>query len=56
MFIEAEKYLVPIANSETRTRKSHTFKYRIPRISKGLLKFSFFLDLYENGILCRKRL
>ena len=39
MDTEAEKYLVP--NSETKTRKSHAFKYRIPRISKDVFKFSF---------------
>ena len=41
MDTEAEKYLVP--DSDTRTRKSHAFKYRIPRISNDVLKFSFFL-------------
>ena len=40
MDIEAEKYLVP--NSETRTRKSRAFKYRIPRISKDVFQFLFF--------------
>ena len=34
MDIEAEKYLVP--DSETRMRKSHAFKYRIPRINKDV--------------------
>ena len=38
-------------HSKTRTRKSHTFKYRIPRIGKDVFEFSFFLDSYANGIL-----
>ena len=40
MDTEAEKY--PVPNSETRRRKSHAFKYRIPRIIKDVFKFSFF--------------
>ena len=38
--IKTQKFLVP--NSETRTRRSHAFKYRIPQISRDLFKFSFF--------------
>ena len=54
MDTEAEKYLVP--DSETRTRKSHAFKYRIPRISNDVLKFSFSPGPNANGILCLQRL
>ena len=39
--IKTEKFLVP--NSETWTRWSHAFKYRIPKIRKDVFKFSFFL-------------
>ena len=39
MDTETEKYLVPY--SETRTRKSHQFKYRMYRISKAFLSFIF---------------
>ena len=56
MGTEAEKYLVP--DSETRTRKSHAFKYRIPRISKNVFQFSFFQRSIceSSGILCLPRL
>ena len=60
--IEAEKYLV--ANSETRTRKSHVFEYRIPRISEDVSKYyylggaqvikqEFFVSLkWQRGVYC----
>ena len=38
---KTEKFLVP--NSETWTRWSHAFKYKIPKIRKDVFKFSFFL-------------
>ena len=31
-----------IPNSEKRTRNSHAFKYRMPKVSKDVFKFSFF--------------
>ena len=39
--IKTEKFLVP--NSKTWTRRSHAFKYKIPKIRKDVFKFSFFL-------------
>ena len=54
MDTETEKYLLP--NSQTRTRKRHPFKYRIPRISMDFFKFSFCLDPYGNGSICLLRL
>ena len=38
--ISTEGHLIP--NSEKRTRNSHAFKYRVPEVSKHVLKFSFF--------------
>ena len=38
--IRPEDYLIP--NSERRTRNSHSFKYRITKVSKDVFKFSFF--------------
>ncbi len=35
-----ENHLIP--NSEKRTRNSHAFKYRMPKVSKDIFKFSFF--------------
>ena len=40
--INTEEHLIP--NSEKRTRNSHAFKYRMPKVSKDVFKFSFFLD------------
>ncbi|CAH3112483.1 unnamed protein product, partial [Pocillopora meandrina] len=39
--INTEEHLIP--NREKRTRNSHAFKYRIPKVSKDVFKFSFFL-------------
>ena len=38
--INAEEHLIP--NREKRTRNSHAFKYRMPKVSKDVFKFSFF--------------
>ena len=38
--INTEEHLIP--NSELRTRNSHAFKYRMPKVSKDVFKFSFF--------------
>ena len=38
--INTEEHLIP--NSEKRTRNSHAFKYRMPKVSKDVFKFSFF--------------
>ena len=38
--INTEEHLIP--NSELRTRNSHAFKYRKPKVSKDVFKFSFF--------------
>ena len=38
--INTEQHLIP--NSELRTRNSHAFKYRMPKVSKDVFKFSFF--------------
>ena len=38
--ITTENHLIP--NSEKRTRNSHAFKYRMPKVSKDVFKFSFF--------------
>ena len=38
--INPEEYLIP--NTESRTRNSHSFKYRIPKVSKDVFKYSFF--------------
>ena len=38
--IKSEEYLIP--NSESRTRNSHSFKYRRPKASKDVFKYSFF--------------
>lgn len=38
--VSTENYLK--LNNETRTRGSHSFKYRVPRISMDVFKFSFF--------------
>ena len=38
--VNTEQHLIP--NSEMRTRKSHSLKYRIPKVSKDIFKFSFF--------------
>ena len=38
--ITIEEHL--ILNSEKRTRNSHAFKYRMPKVSKDVFKFSFF--------------
>ena len=46
MDTETEKYLHVLPNSQTRTRKRHPFKYRIPRISMDVFMFSFYLDAY----------
>lgn len=52
MDIEAEKFLVP--NGETRTRKRHAFKYRIPSQIEQFMSL-FVLDKLhafdENNIL-----
>ena len=40
MDITTEEHL--ILNSEKRTRNSHAFKYRMPKVSKDVFKFSFF--------------
>ena len=37
--INTEEHLIP--NSELRTRNSHAFKYRMPRVCKEVFKFSF---------------
>ena len=37
--INTEEHLIP--NSELRTRNSHAFKYRMPRVCKDVFKFSF---------------
>ena len=39
--INKEEHL--ISNREKRTRNSHAFKYRMPKVSKEVFKFSFFL-------------
>ena len=38
--INTERHLIP--DREKRTRNSHTFKYRMPKVSKEVFKFSFF--------------
>ena len=38
--INTEEHLIP--NSEKRTHNSHAFKYRMPKVSKDVFKFSFF--------------
>ena len=38
--INTEEHLIP--KSEKRTRNSHAFKYRMPKVSKDVFKFSFF--------------
>ena len=38
--INTEEHLIP--NSEKRTRNSHAFKYRMPKVSKDVFTFSFF--------------
>ena len=38
--ITTENHLIP--NSEKRTHNSHAFKYRMPKVSKDVFKFSFF--------------
>ena len=38
--INTEEHLIP--NSEKRTRNSHVFKFRMPKVSKDVFKFSFF--------------
>ena len=38
--INTEEHLIP--NSELRTRNSNAFKYRMPKVSKDVFKFSFF--------------
>ena len=38
--INTEEYLIP--NRGKRTRNSHAFKYRIPKVSKDVFKFFFF--------------
>ena len=38
--ITTENHLIP--NHEKRTRNSHAFKYRMPKVSKDVFKFSFF--------------
>ena len=42
--INTEEHLTP--NSELRTRNSHAFKYRMPKVSKDVFfkSFPFFLD------------
>ena len=47
--INTEEHLIP--NSELRTRNSHAFKYRMPKVSKDVFKFSFFLDQSCLGYL-----
>ena len=38
--VDKEEHLIP--NREKRTRNSHAFKYRMPKVSKEVFKFSFF--------------
>ena len=38
--INTEELLIP--NRENRTRNSHAFKYRMPKVSKDVFKSSFF--------------
>ncbi|CAB4037319.1 Hypothetical predicted protein, partial [Paramuricea clavata] len=38
--VETNNYL--LVNNETRTRGSHSFKYRVPKTTKDVFKFSFF--------------
>ncbi|CAB4025778.1 Hypothetical predicted protein, partial [Paramuricea clavata] len=38
--LNTENVLVP--SQETRTRNSHTFKYRVPRATKDIFKYSFY--------------
>lgn len=38
--INTEDHLIP--NREKRTRNSHAFKYRMPKVCKDVFKFSFF--------------
>ena len=38
--INTEEHLIP--NRELRTCNSHAFKYRMPKVSKDVFKFSFF--------------
>ena len=38
--IDTERHL--ILDREKRTRNSHAFKYRMPKVSKDVFKFSFF--------------
>ena len=38
--INTEEHLIP--NSKLRQHNSHAFKYRLPKVSKDVFKFSFF--------------
>lgn len=38
--VNTKEHLIP--NSEKRTRNSHVFKCRMPKVSKDVFKFSFF--------------
>ena len=40
IFIETNNYL--LVNNDTRTRGSHSYKYRVPKTTKDVFKFSFF--------------
>ena len=38
--LDTENVLIP--SQETRTRNSHIFKYRVPRVTKDIFKYSFY--------------
>ena len=38
--LNTENLLIP--SQETRTRNSHIFKYRVPRVTKDIFKYSFY--------------
>ena len=38
--MDLENHLIP--HTETRTRGSHPYKFRVPRFSKDVYKFSYF--------------
>ena len=38
--LNTENLLIP--SQETRTRNSHAFKYRVPRATKDIFKYSFY--------------
>ena len=51
--VETNNYL--LVNNETRTRGSHSYKYRVPKTTKDVFKFSFSLARLRNGIYFPKK-